>query len=325
MTFDKLEIDEGRGGAVVEYSITDRDWQRLRRANIDPAMNLYVPNHRGETRYRGETLTRPTGRIYFRNAELRNRRGEVRVELLGQTRHARISGIKVQKQRGASISVGYERPGFGDGRPPHRPGQYGGKGKGKGKGSKLPPEDYTEAIIAACRTQSSLPSQFNECLSRGQNLPGPIAAATITTCRQHSHLHSDLIRCLDLAQTFEVAPAPMMNACKNATHLNSERYACLEAAARARRDISATIDACDAATKFNSELTACIQTTASMKWHAAPAIKACSAATRFHSEFAACLNSAATSKRDISGLIKACSDATRFNSDFMKCLEQTKS
>lgn len=327
--FKFLDVSKERGVLVIDYKISKRSWRNMRQANIEPRLNLRLPNAK-KTRYvfaYSTKLKSRAGRITYPKMNLRGF-ATAELRIIGYEGAYRVVSTSYGQAKGKRIRVPMRRvrrhqhvhhhppvhnppvtrpPAT---RPPTRP-------------PVTRPANWRAQAINACKAQTRYSSEFNACVARAVKLKSNDAALVVNACGNASRYASGLNRCLDIALTMPGRRIDTISACGGATKYDSELNSCLADTKKYNYTAATVVKACDAQTRYASELSSCLRHARSLRAnHAAATVNACGKATRSATAMNSCIKNAPALGRNRYGIIEACGNSTRYDSAFATCVSR---
>ena len=304
--FDAVEVYSKRGDAVLDYTIDSRSWRQLRKASIEPRLNIYTPGRRGRYVYRYSVpLKDRKGRILYnkRDVDIDGIKS-VRIEVVGYSGAFRVDEISYKSKESKLLTINVSRArrthdDRHDDRRRDRHDDRRGDRHDDRRGDRHDDGRRASAskadLIKACDRQTSYDSELNKCVELALELPFPrVADKVVDACGVATSYSSGLNSCLKESAKLQGRPVEAVSACGKATSYDSEVKSCLQKAADFNhRNAGEVIAACDAHTSYSSDLNSCISAAKKLDRDHAAVVNACGGATRYASELRRCIEKSA--------------------------------
>lgn len=319
VTFKELEVYRQGDSVVLDYTITKPTWREMRRAGIEPRLNVFTSGRRSSREvFRYSTLLdRREGRIVYdrRDLRLRNSR-ELVVDVVGFNGPHQVGDVSFRRQCDDRVRVVVSKR---RGHPHHADNGP----RGHLRPAARPARSLRAQIIRACQEQTRYDSDLNRCVERGMKLPARDVVATIGACGDASRHSSGLMSCLDEARELSTNVAGTVRACDAATSYDTDLRACLdEAAAYGQVNAAPVIRACDEHTSHGWELKRCVESALELERERVATVDACGEATSYSQQLQRCIEDADEMRsRDRVAIIRACGESTRHGHQLRSCMQ----
>ena len=281
--FRELDVKQRRAGIEIDYKITRPSWRAMKKAGVQPRLNLYTKGRRGDLNFRYSVqLDKRKGEIQLPK-EIKIRGSKVvELEVIGFNGFYRVANTALGERCAPRLRIALGR-GHHD-------------GKGKGKLVDREERNFGPKLVKACKAATDS-SNVSRCIAKAGALRhDPIA--TVKACGANTRWGSDFNRCLDTAATFtRFSAAPSVLACGAATDWASDLNNCMKQAQTHKREPGRIIQACDEATTYSSDLKRCIKNASLLGRNADSVVAACSEGNRWSSSFHSCVEEAGEIRR----------------------------
>lgn len=294
--FDALDTRVERKGFYLDYRLSQRTWNELKRANISPQLHIHERGRQGSLRFQyALDLKGRSGKLLIPQYVLDDSRGELVVSVMGYSGSVFVATTSVEGGDFAEYVVlkfGRAHDDRDRDRDKDRDRDR-DKDRDRDRGERKKGDDAMVKIVEKCAEHAQ---DAAKCIAGASRLEPREAPSIIDACGKTTDWDSDLVTCMKSAEGFSRLGADVILACAESSRFASDHVKCVGAAKPHSSPVEA-IKACSKSTRFPSDQVQCLQVSSPLRDRAAQIIDICAKTSTFASDQRKCIQQAALQKR----------------------------